>query len=844
MAPSLAVVGMAALAYVSGAAAVATVTSGSPACVPTSGYELEEEYKPDNFFDKFTFKTAPDLSNGFVKYQGRTQAEGQGLVKTNANDVYLGVDYATYNPSGGRNSVRIESISDYESGLFIADFAHLPKPVCGAWPAFWMYGPGWPENGEMDIYEGWNLHEYNKITAHTSEEDAGACNLASSGFSGTASTTNCDVYSNEYFNQGCSTTETNGQWGKSTGGIYAMEWTDDFIKVWSWGSNAPADVTSGTPQPTTWGTPHFALTKSTCDIEKSFNTMKLVLNINLCGDAPSGNWVGDGCKSVTQKNTCQEYVAQSPTKFIDTFFKVRGIKVFQNTTTTCPAPSSVVPSASVPSVSHSVSVPSVSVPSVSVPPVSVPSASVPLVSVPSASVPPVSVPSASAPSASVPSASVPSISAAPSVSASLPASGLPVSSTSEPVSSASEEPEPSYCEDDEISSSVPVSVPSSVSSVPSSVPSSVSSAPVSESTFSEPEDCSDEPEPSVPSSIPASTPSSVSATSTPIGFSSVPSVVPSSVSVPSVIPSSVSVSVPVSESTWSEPEYCTESTPVSVPSSIPSSVPPQSTPSSVPSSSWGVPSSVSSNGPISSSWSSSVEMTTSTVYDTTTYTVTKCPPTVTNCPYGHVVTETIAVSTTVCPVTATPTPTGWTTSTVYATTTYTISKCAPTVKNCPYGHVTTEIIPVSTTICPVTDVWPAKPTGPAGGAHGDWPAGGDHTWPAGGDHTWPAGGDHTWPAGGAGGAAPSKGSGSWPAGGAGGAAPSKGSGTWPAGGSSPTGGSGSGSAPVGGSGSGSLPSGGNGTTSGSKPIVVVSGGAKTGISLVAVLAGAMLVMGL
>ncbi|KAM0198205.1 hypothetical protein ACHAPI_004161 [Fusarium lateritium] len=46
------------------------------------------------------------------------------------------------------------------------------------------------------------------------------------------------------------------------------------------------------------------------------------------------------------------------------------------------------------------------------------------------------------------------------------------------------------------------------------------------------------------------------------------------------------------------------------------------------------------------------EYTTSTVYSTKTYTITQCPPTVVNCPVGHVTTETIAVSTTVCPVTA------------------------------------------------------------------------------------------------------------------------------------------------------------------------------------------------
>jgi len=45
-------------------------------------------------------------------------------------------------------------------------------------------------------------------------------------------------------------------------------------------------------------------------------------------------------------------------------------------------------------------------------------------------------------------------------------------------------------------------------------------------------------------------------------------------------------------------------------------------------------------------------MTTSTIYSTHTYTITKCPVTVTNCPadYHKVTTVIIAVSTTVCPI--------------------------------------------------------------------------------------------------------------------------------------------------------------------------------------------------
>jgi hypothetical protein len=99
------------------------------------------------------------------------------------------------------------------------------------------------------------------------------------------------------------------------------------------------------------------------------------------------------------------------------------------------------------------------------------------------------------------------------------------------------------------------------------------------------------------------------------------------------------------------------------------------------------------------------EYTTSTIYDTKTYTITSCAPTVTNCPAGHVTTETVAVATTVCPVTE-----QYTVSTVYSTKVHTITSCAPTVTNCPVGHVTTETVPVSVTVCPVTSAKPPKTT--------------------------------------------------------------------------------------------------------------------------------------
>ncbi|KUI56008.1 Endochitinase A [Cytospora mali] len=105
--------------------------------------------------------------------------------------------------------------------------------------------------------------------------------------------------------------------------------------------------------------------------------------------------------------------------------------------------------------------------------------------------------------------------------------------------------------------------------------------------------------------------------------------------------------------------------------------------------------------------------TTSTVYSTTIYTVTSCAPTVTDCPATpHLTTSSYPVSTLVVPVTeASPSPTtttnpagGFTTSTIYATTVYTVTSCAPTVTDCPATpHVTTSSYSVATTVVPVSE---------------------------------------------------------------------------------------------------------------------------------------------
>lgn len=90
------------------------------------------------------------------------------LTYVGEDSVVLKVDTSNKNATKGRQSVRLESKTSYDSGLFIFDIIHTPYG-CGLWPALWLTDTyNWPENGEIDVVETNNLAtEGNAVTLHT-----------------------------------------------------------------------------------------------------------------------------------------------------------------------------------------------------------------------------------------------------------------------------------------------------------------------------------------------------------------------------------------------------------------------------------------------------------------------------------------------------------------------------------------------------------------------------------------------------------------------------------------------------------------------------------------------------
>lgn len=96
-------------------------------------YTLQQDYlQGGNFFEQFSFFTAPDPTDGFVTYVDQATAQAAGLIQSSGNQVTISVDDTTTTTTG-RQSVRLTSLQSYQSGLFIIDLAHMPGSICGTW---------------------------------------------------------------------------------------------------------------------------------------------------------------------------------------------------------------------------------------------------------------------------------------------------------------------------------------------------------------------------------------------------------------------------------------------------------------------------------------------------------------------------------------------------------------------------------------------------------------------------------------------------------------------------------------------------------------------------------------
>eukprot|EP01031_Cornospumella_fuschlensis_P029319 gene29319-35394_t len=288
-------------------------------------YKLSKQYVGKDFFNGFNFVTYDDPTHGYVNYVDVDTAWSKRLVSVRDND------YTNIVPqySRGRDSIRLESTTNFTKGLFILDLDHMPHG-CGSWPAFWTVGPNWPYSGEIDIIE--NVHEsnVNQQTLHTGAD----CSQSgsTSQMTGSWACTNCDVFATG--NAGCGVVGPADSYGaefnNGQGGVYAMEWTDNYIQVFFFPrSTLPANVLSSSPDPSSWGQPvgYWSL-GSSCSAEH-FQAHQIVFDDTFCGDWAGATFAAACPSQASAFGSCEAYVQNSPGDFKDAFWLINSLKVYE-----------------------------------------------------------------------------------------------------------------------------------------------------------------------------------------------------------------------------------------------------------------------------------------------------------------------------------------------------------------------------------------------------------------------------------------------------------------------------------------------------------------------------------
>ncbi|KAJ7457192.1 hypothetical protein B0H11DRAFT_1738461 [Mycena galericulata] len=204
----------------------------------------------------------------------------------------------------------------------------------------WSVGPNW-RNGaitcpflthiqrEIDILEGVDATGTNKMTLHTFD----GCTIDPAQQTGTLDTSNCFSPLNGP-NTGCGVTSTDptsygAGFNAAQGGVFAHEWIPESgIRIWHFQrSNIPPDITSGAPNPDSWGTPAGSVPAGpNCDFSTHFTEHVLSIDSALARKVLAGSTYNtSGCPG-----TCAEIVANA-SNFAAAKWQVNYITVYSYT---------------------------------------------------------------------------------------------------------------------------------------------------------------------------------------------------------------------------------------------------------------------------------------------------------------------------------------------------------------------------------------------------------------------------------------------------------------------------------------------------------------------------------
>jgi hypothetical protein len=183
--------------------------------------------------------------------------------------------------------------------------------------------------GKKDIIEGVNMQTSNVMTLYTT----GTCTINGTGQTGSLATTNCSTA------EGCSVEGSTDSYGTEfnslNGGVYAMLWTDEAIRLWFFPrSSIPESITNGDPDPGSFGVPlaNFEPT-SPCNLQQEIKNHKIVFDTTFCGDWATDSFTDSNCPMSDPSSairSCAVYVATNPFMYREAYWEINSIRIYQN----------------------------------------------------------------------------------------------------------------------------------------------------------------------------------------------------------------------------------------------------------------------------------------------------------------------------------------------------------------------------------------------------------------------------------------------------------------------------------------------------------------------------------
>ncbi len=296
-------------------------------------YVVKDIYQGGDFLKKFKFltKSYTDPELGSVKYVDAQTALKKGLCSFPNSQSYrqLRTNVASKPTNGIREAVRLESIKNYNGGLFIIDVFHIPEGI-SVWPAFWSKSVISLCEGVINIIEYVNSHENtskNNLTNYSSIFSTKLCPQNQNNVTIDEQIVFCKDEPGKTYPLYKSIAQTgDGTSGyainKKGGGVYACQWIPNGnIKMWFFPRelvNRYIPFNSTNINLSFWPKPYAEF--KTCP--NAFKNHKLIINTNLCG-----KWANNDFPN--KANDCLAYVNDPNNDFSQAYWLINYIKVFQ-----------------------------------------------------------------------------------------------------------------------------------------------------------------------------------------------------------------------------------------------------------------------------------------------------------------------------------------------------------------------------------------------------------------------------------------------------------------------------------------------------------------------------------